>query len=267
MERRRKKIENGHPNGKLKGAYDRSWSKRGGGYNTLSGRDTIIGVNTGKCIDYGMKNKYCRTCLIAEKKDEKSQIHDCRKNFSGTAKAMEAAICEDLFKKDYKVLVGDEDSSAEARLRSLVIPDLEKWSDINHVLRTFGKTLLQNKSLNFGASNSRLNDNVIEYIRNNFSTALNQNKGDPEGLQRTLKSIVLQAFGKHENCGEWCEYSASPKTYKHKNLPDGKDLRGDGLKQCLEEVLEPFMTDQAVKKASSTWVHPKKRMFESCYCQ
>ena len=77
---------------------------------------------------------------------------------------MEAAICEDFFKKeDYKVLVGDEDSSAEARLRSLVIPDLEKWSDNNHVLRTLGKTLLQNKSLNFGAGNSRLNDNVIEY--------------------------------------------------------------------------------------------------------
>ena len=59
---------------------------------------------------------------------------------------MQAAICEDLFKKeDYKVLVGDEDSSAEARLRSLVIPDLEKWPDKNHVLRTLGKTLLQNK--------------------------------------------------------------------------------------------------------------------------
>ena len=69
-----------------------------------------------------MKNKYCRTCLIAEKKGEEPQIHGCRKNFLGTAKAMEAAICEDLFKKeDYKVLVGDKDSSAEARLRSLVI--------------------------------------------------------------------------------------------------------------------------------------------------
>ena len=118
MERIRKKIESAHPNGKLKGAYDTSWSKRGGGYNALSGRGTIIGVNTGKRIDYGMKNKYCRTCLIAEKKDEKPQIHVCRKFFSGTAKAMEAAICKDLFKKeDYKVLVGDEDSSAEARLR------------------------------------------------------------------------------------------------------------------------------------------------------
>ena len=139
MERRRKKIESDHRNGKLKGTYDTSWSKRGGGYNALSGRGTIIGVNTGKCIDHGMKNKYCRTCLTAEKKDEKPQIHDCRKNFSATAKAMGAAICEDLFKKDYKVLVGDEDSSAEARLRSLVIPDLEKWSDKNHVLRTLGK--------------------------------------------------------------------------------------------------------------------------------
>ena len=41
---------------------------------------------------------------------------------------------------------------------------------------------------------------------------------------------------------------ASPKTYKHKNLPDGKDLRGDGLKQFLEEVVEPFMTDKAVER-------------------
>ena len=47
---------------------------------------------------------------------------------------------------------------------------------------------------------------------------------------------------------EWCEYSASPKTYKHRNLQDGEDLHGDGLKQFLEKVLEPFMTDQAVIK-------------------
>ena len=114
-----------------------------------------------------------------------------------------------------------------------------------------GKTLLQNKSLNFGAGNSRLNDNVIEHITYNFSTALNQNKGDPEDLQRTLKSIVPHALGKHENCEEWCEYSASPKTYKHRNVQDGKDLLGDGLKQFLEEVLEPFMTDQAVIKLAA----------------
>ena len=40
---------------------------------------------------------------------------------------MEAAICEDLFNKEYyKVLFVDKDSSAEARMRSLVILDLEK---------------------------------------------------------------------------------------------------------------------------------------------
>ena len=162
-------------------------------------------------MDYGMKNRYCRTCLIAEKNGEEPQIHDCRKNFSDTAKIMKAAnLWRFILKKYYKVLVGDEDSSAEARLCSLVIPDLEKWSDKNHVLSTLGKTLLQNKSLNFGEGNSRRNDNVIEYITSNFSTALNQNKGDPEGLQRTPKTIVPHAFGKNENCRERCEYSASP---------------------------------------------------------
>ena len=86
-----------------------------------------------------MKNKYCRTCFIAEKKDKKTQIHDCFNKFSEQEKQWKLQFCEDLFKKDYTVLVGDEDSSAEACLRSLVIPDSEKWSDKNHVLRTLGK--------------------------------------------------------------------------------------------------------------------------------
>ena len=42
------------------------------------------------------------------------------KNFSGSAKSMKPAISEELFSKDkYKVMIGDEDSSSEARLKKI----------------------------------------------------------------------------------------------------------------------------------------------------
>ena len=84
MDRKRKiiSIGSGFPVQKtLKGAYDTSWSKRGGGYNALSGRWGIIGFTTGKYIDYGIKNKVCKFCSKAEEKGQEPSKHDCRKNF------------------------------------------------------------------------------------------------------------------------------------------------------------------------------------------
>ena len=58
-----KSLGSGFPVQKtLKGAYNISWSKRGCGYNALSGRGGIIGFMTGKCIDRGIKNKVCKFC-------------------------------------------------------------------------------------------------------------------------------------------------------------------------------------------------------------
>ena len=51
----------------------------------------------------------------SEKLEKDVKSHDCRKNFSGSAKSLEPAICEELFAKDkYKVMIGDEDSSSVA---------------------------------------------------------------------------------------------------------------------------------------------------------
>ena len=79
-----------------------------------------MGTNTGKCIEYGIKNKMCHICQRREKLGKDAKTHDCRKNFSGSAKSMEPAICEELFAKDkYKVMIGDEDSSSEARVKRM----------------------------------------------------------------------------------------------------------------------------------------------------
>ena len=50
-------------------------------------------------------------------------------------------------------MVTDEDASSEARIKSQVNPDIEKWSDINHVARILGKLLYEAKTTNFGPKN------------------------------------------------------------------------------------------------------------------
>ena len=244
----------------LKGAYDTSWSKRGGGYNSLSGRGTIIGIDTGKCIDYGIRNKCCRICSIAERSKKEPSHHDCRKNFVGTAKAMEPSICEELFKKEsYKVMVGDEDSSCEAPVRSQISPSIEKWSDKSHVLRTLGKkTLHRNRKLNFGANNDKLNCHVKDYILSCFAIALQQNKGNAPELQKTLKTIVPHAFCEHGDCGSWCGYAKDRKSYKHSNLPGGRNLIWEWSPLLLGRDFIALHDGRGCAKARPFRFYPKK---------
>jgi hypothetical protein len=56
------------------------------------GHATMIGDKSGKCINYCVKSTDCRKCLFTDDPID----HDCRKNFSGSAKSMESAIVVDL---------------------------------------------------------------------------------------------------------------------------------------------------------------------------
>ena len=109
---------------------------------------------------------------------------------------MESSVCEELFRKEQcKVMVTDEDASSEARIKSQVNPDIEKWSDINHVMRTLGKLLYEAKTTtNFGPKNDRLTDQVRENIVKSCRIALMENKGDAEGMQFAITSIVRHAL-------------------------------------------------------------------------
>lgn len=70
------------------------WTKRGNGrsYDSLNGYSTIIGFLSGKILDCSTKNRKCRKCDQGRKKED----HDCRLNFCGSAKAMEAAAGVEL---------------------------------------------------------------------------------------------------------------------------------------------------------------------------
>ena len=155
---------------------------------------------------------------------------------------MESSVCEELFwKEQYKVMVIDEDASSEARIKSQVNPDIEKWSDINHLVRILGKMLYEAKTTNFGPKNDQLTDQVRENIVKSFRIALIENKGDAEGMQFAITSTVPHAFGEHDSCGKWCKFHEDPAAYRSKHLPGGKSA-------FLTESIKAFGTNEYVKK-------------------
>ena len=120
-------------------SYDMGWQKRGRAMNSLTGVAHSVGRQTGKIISYATKYKQCATCSTAERRGSAPPKHDCRRNFSKSSKAMEAAavidIASELDKSGVSIarLVGDDDSSAIKRLREEFGKEIAKSSDINHV--------------------------------------------------------------------------------------------------------------------------------------
>lgn len=207
-------------------SYDMGWRKRGKSYDSSSGVGTAVGLKTGKILNYATRNTMCRICKEAINCNKELVAHDCRKNHQGSSKSMEANVAVQLFtdavEQDvcYSTYVGDDDSTTESRLNTLVTYDVEKWSDINHSSRTLGSRLYAVKSKVKG-----LNPTIIAYFQRCFTYSIKQNVGQPSSLLEGLSSIVPHAFGEHNFCKDWCKYKEDPLNYRHGDLPGGKDLK------------------------------------------
>ncbi|XP_033758263.1 uncharacterized protein LOC117340609 [Pecten maximus] len=109
-------------------SVDAGWQKRGSGkaYNSLSGHCSLIGKNTGKVTNYRVRSRSCRVCTSADSKDQSPSDHDCRKNWNGSAKAMEQDMIVDMvsdcINRGFKTqtIIADDDSTTIARLRQHV---------------------------------------------------------------------------------------------------------------------------------------------------
>ena len=73
-----------------------------------------------------------------------AEPHDCRKNWVGSAKSMEASAAVDIAKDlvqqgaTIRCVVGDEDLSAIKRLRHKVDAEIQKSSNMNHLKKNLG---------------------------------------------------------------------------------------------------------------------------------
>ena len=68
----------------------------------------------------------------------------------------------------------------------------------------------------------------------------------------TMKEIVPHAFGDHQGCQghklNWCDHAKNPEEYRHKDLPNGKDLQGENLRTVLTDLFKVYASDLVVNK-------------------
>ena len=127
-------------------SYDMMWLKRGRAHNSLTGFGAVMGTHMKKVLDYDVVKKKCRQCDVSQRLGIHKE-HDCRKNYFGSSKGMEAHSATKLFKRSndvglkYTRLIGDDDASTIARLHREVDDSIVKSSDPTHSKRTLAGKL------------------------------------------------------------------------------------------------------------------------------
>ena len=205
-----------------------------------------IGVLSGKVVIYGTRNRRCAICYVAEQNNRRPRPHDCRKNWTGSSKAMEPDVAVQLATLAPTELgiqlatnIGDDDAAKIRRDRDAVDYAVRKWSDISHAKRALGNRLYGKKS-----AHRQLSKKVIKYVQKSFTYAVAQNKGDSDSLKIALNAIVPHMYGEHDSCGAWCRFDKeNPSAYRHKDLPHHKDLTDPDLKESLEKILHDFSSN------------------------
>ena len=233
-------------------SYDMGWQKRGKAHNSSTGHGAVLGVSTGKVLDFATRCKMCRICSAAK---DKPKPHDCRKNHDGSSKIMESDVACQLFQHaptrgiKYDKYIGDDDSTTLAQLKSKVPYGLEKISDFIHTKRSLSTRLYNLSQRQKFDNSSILSQKVINYLVKCFSYCVHQNRNCPQELSREIKSIVPHAFGNHEQCSStWCRYKQDPVNYMHNELPHGKDLHGASLKQALQTLFDEYASETVTAK-------------------
>lgn len=215
----------------------------------LKGHATVVGAETGKIIGYETRIKSCRVCESAGKKGIQAKEHSCRKNWSGSAKAMEADMVVSMVKQinndskvPLKTLVGDEDSAIISRVNKEVSKDIKKKSDSNHIKKILGNQLFSLKQKH------KVSVKTIKYLQKLFTYMCKQNSGNPTAIVKDLEALYRHPFDDHSMCSSsWCRHRE--KSCKFSSLPFGKPLNDPNLQQSLKDIFSKYKA-QADKLAS-----------------
>ena len=218
-------------------SFDMGWQRRSSGrlYNSKSGVGALIGKETGKLIAYNSRVSNCKQCEVNEKNGTQKD-HDCRLNWLGSAKSMEADVAVELVKEvesskcRVSTIIGDDDATTINKIEKNIDYPIVKLSDFNHSKKSVANDLysLQKKF-------KILQPKVIRYLTDCFSYAISQNKGDCIGVQKSLVNITPHVFGEHDECGPWCKKKNNP-NIRYNSLPYGKPLEGVELREAINSV-------------------------------
>ena len=104
-------------------SVDGTWQKRG--YSSLNGVVTLLSSSTGKCLDFHILSKKCKSCEVWMKREDHTKYeewkvkHRCQANHTKSAGSMESVGAVQMFKRSvekhklqYTTYLGDGDSSA-----------------------------------------------------------------------------------------------------------------------------------------------------------
>ncbi|CAC5383606.1 unnamed protein product [Mytilus coruscus] len=199
---------------RVEASFDGGWQKRGTGwqYDSNTGHASMIGLKTGKVMDYTYRSRSCRVCEVHEKRKETVSAHDCCRNWKGTSKGMEPDMAVEMTHKlndsgcQIKVLHADNDSTTTSRLK-VHFEDLEKKDDQNHVKKGFSKKLYELSK----KYKELKHPDVIPYLVRCFMYAIKENEGLTDDLREGYKS-----------------------------LPGGKCLSNDALTSELRELVQQY---------------------------
>ncbi|KAH3801140.1 hypothetical protein DPMN_154786 [Dreissena polymorpha] len=140
-------------------------------------------------------------------------------------------------KKGVKVtgIVGDDDTTTAARLKTNAPHMVEKRSDKNHVKKNLAYCLYGMQK-NFPT----LSTKIINYLLKLFNYNISQNKQNPVGISRGMDAVVGHVFGDHSFCDDtWCRFIHNSSA-KYSSLPYGRPLTNLSLKAALLDVFGAY---------------------------
>ena len=222
---------------------DGGWSKRSHkhSHNAMAGVGVIFGLYSKKLLHIGVKNRLCYICSVAENKNIDPKPHDCFKNWTESAQAMESDIilegflnCESKYGVRYMYMIGDGDSSVYATIQQQVPvwgAHVTKIECANHsckCLRVHLEQLVADKPQYKGKG--KLTKKAIQSIVTGVRCAIRMRSKEPASSEsiKNLKSDIRNAgrhvLGLHDLCStDFC---------KHNN-DDGKDK--EEINDCEQE--------------------------------
>lgn len=257
------------------------YSGRGNGFtfDSLNGYCCLVGVQTGKVIAFKTFNRMCKMCKVIQKTGVWVD-HDCRCNYSGSAKGMEAEgarqiVTESQSLKNANIQIGgfvaDNDSSSKLAVESSVDYKVLNQSDIAHTKKGLKNMLWDISKSQKRDPDKELNKDVIDQFVRCFSAAVHQNKGNLVNMKLAIANISQHAKGCHENCGSWCGVQSGKENYQSSfsNLKN-KTLRSeiDNIFSKFSENAEKFITagsSQANESLNNTMAQKAPKRI--CYSQ